>query len=125
LFFGVAFLLRYLAEHSHIPMALRLSGVACGALILLIFGWQLRSRRRGYALALQGGAVGILYLTVFSALHQYSLLSPAAAFALLAAVAVGLWLAGGDAPRSPLYTGLQLPRRRRLIRGVGVGAALA
>jgi uncharacterized membrane protein len=86
LFFGVAFLLRYLAEHSHIPMGLRLSGVASGGLILLAFGWRLRSKRRGYALALQGGAVGILYLTVFSALRLYSLLSPTAAFALLAAV---------------------------------------
>jgi uncharacterized membrane protein len=86
LFFGVAFLLRYLAEHSHIPMALRLSGVAFGALILLVFGWRLRTKRRGYALALQGGAVGILYLTVFSALHLYSLLSPVTAFALLAAI---------------------------------------
>jgi uncharacterized membrane protein len=86
LFFGVAFLLRYLAEHSHIPMGLRLAGVASGGLILLVFGWRLRTRRRGYALALQGGAVGILYLTVFSALRVYSLLSPTAAFALLAAV---------------------------------------
>lgn len=86
LFFGVAFLLRYLAEHSHIPMDLRLSGVAFGALVLLVFGWRLRLKRRGYALALQGGGVGILYLTIFSALHLYSLLSPAAAFGLLAAV---------------------------------------
>ncbi|HEV2442205.1 MAG TPA: DUF2339 domain-containing protein [Steroidobacteraceae bacterium] len=86
LFFGVAFLLRYLAEHSHIPMALRLSSVALGALVLLVFGWRLRARRPGYALALQGGAVGILYLTVFSALHLYALLSPTAAFALLAAI---------------------------------------
>ncbi|MHB8813828.1 MAG: DUF2339 domain-containing protein [Steroidobacteraceae bacterium] len=86
LFFGVAFLLRYLAEHSHIPMALRLSTVAVGALVLLVFGWRLRVKRPGYALALQGGAVGILYLTVFSALHVYALLSPTAASALLAAI---------------------------------------
>lgn len=86
LFFGVAFLLRYLAQHSHIPMELRLSGIAFAALALLIVGWRLRTRRRGYALALQGGAVGILYLTIFSALHLYSLLSPTAAFGLLAAV---------------------------------------
>ncbi len=87
LFFGVAFLLRYLGEHSRLPIELRLSGVACGALVLLVVGWRLRSRRPGYALALQGGAVGVLYLTVFSALRLYSLLSPTAAFALLAALA--------------------------------------
>jgi uncharacterized membrane protein len=86
LFFGVAFLLRYLAEHTHVPIELRLSSVAVGALALLVLGWRLRSKRPGYALALQGGAVGILYLTVFSALRLYSLLSPTAAFALLAAI---------------------------------------
>src|SRR5215472_16585709 len=86
LLFGVGFLLRYLAEHSHIPMEFRLCGVALGALVLLVLGWRLRTRRLGYALALQGGAVGILYLTVFSALHLYSLLSPTAAFVLLAAI---------------------------------------
>jgi uncharacterized membrane protein len=86
LFFGVAFLLRYMAEHAHIPIELRLAGVACAAIVLLVLGWRLRSKRPGYALALQGGAIGILYLTVFSALHLYSLLTPAAAFALLAAL---------------------------------------
>ena len=86
LLFGVGFLLRYLAEHTRIPIELRLCGVALGALVLLVLGWRLRTRRPGYALALQGGAVGILYLTVFSALHLYSLLSPTAAFALLAAI---------------------------------------
>jgi uncharacterized membrane protein len=86
LFFGVAFLLRYLAEHTHLPIELRLSAVACGALVLLVLGWRLRMKRRGYALALQGGAIGILYLTVFSALRLYSLLTPTTAFALLVAL---------------------------------------
>jgi len=86
LFFGVAFLLRYLAEHTHIPIELRLSAVALGGLVLLVLGWRLRLRRPGYALALQGGAIGIFYLTVFSALHLYSLLPPTTAFALLAVI---------------------------------------
>lgn len=87
LFFGVAFLLRYLAEHSHLPIELRLSGIAAGAVVLLMLGWRLRVRRAGYALALQGGAVGILYLTVFSALRLYALLTPTTAFALLVVLA--------------------------------------
>jgi len=87
LFFGVAFLLRYLAEHTHVPIQLRLTGVAVGALVLLLLGWRLRSRRPGYALALQGGAVGILYLTTFAALRLYALLTPAAAFPLLVLMA--------------------------------------
>lgn len=88
LLFGVGFLLRYLAEHTRIPIEFRLCGVAIGALALLVLGWRLRTKRLGYGLALQGGAVGILYLTAFAAQHLYSLLPPIAAFALLAAVSV-------------------------------------
>lgn len=87
LFFGVAFLLRYAAEHSHVPIEFRLSSVAIGGVVLLLLGWRLRARRPGYALALQGGAVGILYLTVFAGLRIYSVLPPGAAFVLLAVLA--------------------------------------
>ena len=88
LFFGVAFLLRYAAEHSHLSIETRLSGVAAGAIALLALGWHWRGARRGYALALQGGGVGILYLTTFSAQRIYGVLAPGAAFILLAAVAL-------------------------------------
>jgi uncharacterized membrane protein len=87
LFLGVAFLLRYLSEHTHIPIQFRLSAVACGGLALLILGWRLRLRRPGYALTIQGGGIAILYLTTFAALRLYSLLTPAPAFALLAIIA--------------------------------------
>lgn len=84
LLFGVGFLLRYLSEHTRVPIQFRLSGIAAAALVLLTLGWRLRLRRPGYALALQGGAVGVLYLVVFAAMRLYALLSPAAAFPLLA-----------------------------------------
>jgi len=87
LFFGVAFLLRYVAEHTRIPIEFRLAGVAAGAIGLLALGWWLRKSRPGYALALQGGAVGILYLVIFAALHLYAVMPASAAFALLAALA--------------------------------------
>jgi uncharacterized membrane protein len=87
LLFGVAFLLRYMAEHTHLPVELRLSGVAAGAIALLAFGWRLRASRQGYALAIQGGAVGILYLTVFAALRLYQVLPVSLAFLLLALIA--------------------------------------
>jgi uncharacterized membrane protein len=87
LFFGIAFLLRYVAEHTRVPIEYRLSGVALGAVVLLVLGWRLRASRPGFALSLQGGAVGILYLTVFAAFHLYALLAPVAAFALLTAIA--------------------------------------
>jgi uncharacterized membrane protein len=87
LFFGVAFLLRYVAEHSHVPIQIRLSAVAFGGFVLLALGWRLRGKRRGYALALQGGGVGILYLTVFAALRLYSLMPPSVAFAIFVSLA--------------------------------------
>lgn len=88
LFFGVAFLLRYIAEHSHVPVQFRLSGVACGGVALLVLGWRLRARRAGYALALQGGGIGILYLTTFAALRLYSIVSAPTVFAILVSLAV-------------------------------------
>ncbi len=88
LFFGVAFLLRYLAEHTRVPIEWRLAGIALGGVALLVVGWRLRVSRTGYALALQGAGVGVLYLTVFAALRLYALLPAAIAFPLLAAVAI-------------------------------------
>src|SRR5688572_10660661 len=87
LFVGVAFLLRYVAERTEIPIELRLVGVALGAVALLVVGWRLRYKRPGYAVTLQGGAIGILYLTVFAALRLYNVLPALPAFALLAALA--------------------------------------
>jgi len=88
LLFGIGFLLRYLAEHSRLPIEWRLSGVSLCGVALLVFGWRLRSARSGYALALQGGGVGVLYLTVFAALRLYALLPAALAFPILVGVAV-------------------------------------
>jgi len=84
---GVGFLLKYAAEHVVVPIELRLAGVAVAAIVLLVLGWRLRERRAGFAVILQGGGVAVLYLTVFAALRLYALVSPTAAFALLAAIA--------------------------------------
>jgi uncharacterized membrane protein len=87
LFFGIAFLLKYAYEHTRIPIELRLTGVAIAAVVLLAIGWHLRLKRPGYALALQGGGVGMLYLTVFAAFRLYQLLPPEAALVLLFLIA--------------------------------------
>ncbi|HVP09505.1 MAG TPA: DUF2339 domain-containing protein [Burkholderiales bacterium] len=87
LFFGVAFLMKYAAEHVHVPIELRLAGVALGAVVMLVVGWRLRARAGGYGLVLQGGGVGVLYLVVFGAFRLWQLLPPELAFALLVAIA--------------------------------------
>jgi uncharacterized membrane protein len=87
LFFGIAFLLKYAYEHTHIPIELRLTAVAIAAVALLVIGWRLRLKRPDYALALQGGGVGVLYLTIFAAFRLYNVLAPEAALVLLFLIA--------------------------------------
>lgn len=86
LFVGVSFLLKYAAEHSLLPIELRLASAVLGGMALLTIGWRLRVRRQDYALVLQGGGVGVLYLTIFAALRLYSLIPPVLAFAVLVAI---------------------------------------
>jgi uncharacterized membrane protein len=88
LFFGVAFLVRYAAEHVDVPIELRLAGVAIGAIVLLVLGWRLRERAGGYGLVLQGGGIGVLYLVVFGALKIWKLLPAELAFVLLVVIAL-------------------------------------
>lgn len=87
-FLGFAFLLRYASDRIVIPLEVRYLAVAATALLALALGWRLRTRRPAYALLMQGGAVAVMYLTVFAALklHDQPLLSTQAGFALLIAV---------------------------------------
>ena len=86
LFFGVAFLLKYAYEHTHVPIEARLIGVALGAAAMLGIGWRLRAAKPVYALAMQGGGVGLLYLIVFGAFRLFDLIPGEAAFVLLVAI---------------------------------------
>ena len=94
LFFGVAFLLRYFAEHFTVPIELRLAGVALAGGALIGMGLRLASARPAYGLSLQGAGAGILYLTIYAALRLYAVLPAEIAIALLVAVAaLTIWLA--------------------------------
>ncbi|MFT3735967.1 MAG: DUF2339 domain-containing protein [Rhodocyclaceae bacterium] len=86
LFFGLAFLFKYAAERDMLPIELRLAGAAGLAIGLLTLGWRLREKVPLYALVLQGGAVGALYLTTFAAFRLYELLPHAMSFALLVVI---------------------------------------
>jgi len=87
LFLGLAFLAKYATEHVHVPVELRLAGIAAVAIVLLVLGWRLRGKRPGYAQALQGGAVAVLYLTVFIAFKFYGVLAVVPVFALMVLIA--------------------------------------
>lgn len=89
---GVAALLKYVSDQGWLvlPIELRLAGVTVGALGLLAFGWHQRERRRLFALALQGGAIGALLLTIFAAFKRFDLIPPGFAFVSSIALVAGL-----------------------------------
>jgi uncharacterized membrane protein len=88
LFVGVAFLLKYAAENPRIPLEYRFLGAAAGGLALLILGWQLRIKKEIYALLLQGGGIGIIYITIFASFRIGNLLPPTLTFILLVIFAI-------------------------------------
>lgn len=87
LFIGISFLIKYAAEHTQLPIELRLAGIILAGIALLVVGWRLREKRAQYAWALQGGGIGVLYLTIFAAMKLYGLIPAGAAFALLIVIA--------------------------------------
>ena len=87
LFIGLAFLAKFASEHVHVAIEMRLATIGGVALVLLGLGWRLRHNRPGYAQVLQGGAVAVLYLTLFAAFRFYSVLAVGPVFALMVVVA--------------------------------------
>lgn len=88
LFIGIGFLVKYAADHALFPIELRLVSAVLVAIALLAVGWHLRTRHTVYALTLQGGGTGILYLTVYGAFQVWHLLPAGLAFPLLIGIAV-------------------------------------
>ena len=88
--FGVAFFINYAIERQlfSFPVWARLSGVALFGAAMLAVGWRLRKTRQVYALSLQGGGLGILYLTTYAAFGFYALLPATVAFGAMVAVTV-------------------------------------
>ncbi len=99
--FGVGFLVKEGIDREWftLPLELRLMFVALFGIGLLVLGWRLRTRQRVYALSVQGGGVGVLYLTIYASFGLYQLLPAALAFALLVGVtaAAGVLAVAQDA----------------------------
>jgi uncharacterized membrane protein len=86
LFIGLSFLARYAAVAGFFPVELRLAAIGVAAIALLGVGFSRREAKPGFALALQGAGVAVLYLTVFAAFRLYGLVPAFAAFALMIVV---------------------------------------
>ncbi|MCE4359908.1 DUF2339 domain-containing protein, partial [Xanthomonas hortorum] len=89
---GVASLLKYASDQGwmRMPVELRLAGISVLALAGLVFGWKQRLQRPGFALALQGGAIGGLLLTVFAAFKLYGLLGAGLAMGISVVLIAGM-----------------------------------
>ncbi len=88
---GVAALLKYASDQGlfHVPLELRLAGIAGVALAALGFAWRRREGNRVFALSVQGGAIGTLLLVVFAAFKLYGLVDAGPAFALSVVLVAG------------------------------------
>ncbi|MDR2141016.1 MAG: DUF2339 domain-containing protein [Deltaproteobacteria bacterium] len=61
---GFGLLFNYMYRKGWIPIEYRLIGASLAGIAMIIFGWRRRETRRNYALILQGGGIGILYVTL-------------------------------------------------------------
>ena len=91
LLFGVAAALKYAAAQGYFSLSIptRLALIAGAGVLGLGIGWRERERRPAFGLSLQGGALGVLLLTVFAAYRLYELLPPGLAFALVVVIVAG------------------------------------
>ena len=88
LFLGLTYLFKYGIEHQrhYLSPEVRILGALILGIGLLAIGWKLRYKRRIYALILQGGAIAILYLTIFATFKLYELIPALITFAILVVI---------------------------------------
>ena len=69
---GFGLLFSYAVHLGLLTLEMRLTGAAVTGLLMVAFGFRMRLRRRAYALVLQGGGMGVLYLVVLAAAKFHS-----------------------------------------------------
>jgi uncharacterized membrane protein len=88
LLFGFAFLVKYAAARTLVPLEIRLSAAFAAGIGLLLLGWRLRIRRFGYAVALQGGGIGVMYLTLFASARLFHMVPLTLTFGVMVGLVV-------------------------------------
>ena len=61
---GFGLLFNYVHRRGWIPLEFRFIGAAAAGIAMTALGWRLRELRRTYALILQGGGIGVLYIVL-------------------------------------------------------------
>lgn len=89
--FGVGALIRYAASAGWltVPVSLRYAGIALAGMAMLAYGLKQARERPAFGLSLQGGAIGVLLLTVFGSFRVPGLLPASLAFALVLVLVCG------------------------------------
>lgn len=87
LFVGLSFLANFAANAGVFPIELRLALVGLVGGGLLAVGFNRRTKRPEFGLALQGGGVAVLYLTLFAAARLFAVMPPLAAFVMMVVIA--------------------------------------
>ena len=85
-FVGLALLYAYGLDRHWIGVEWNLILASLAGLAALVWGWRLREQRPSYSLLIQGGAVAVLYITIFAAAELYGFVPEFLAFALLVAL---------------------------------------
>jgi len=88
LLFGFAFLVKYAAARDLVPLEVRLTAAFVAGIGLLLLGWRLRHSRFGYAVALQGGGIGVMYLTLFAAARLFHMVPLPLTFGVMVGLVV-------------------------------------
>jgi uncharacterized membrane protein len=70
---GVVFAFTYISKNYYIPDEIKLAGALLLGLVLFVFGWRQRFLRQTFALVLQGGGIGIIYLSFFASVKIYKI----------------------------------------------------
>ncbi|SBV92811.1 conserved membrane hypothetical protein [uncultured delta proteobacterium] len=78
----------FLAQLGIFSVELRIAMAALTGMAMVGLGLYLRTRRRMYALIMQGGGIGVLYLSAFASAKLTTLLPPAAALAVMTALII-------------------------------------
>lgn len=80
---GFGFLMTYMADKGFFSVELRIALATLTGMGMVGLGLYLRERRTMYALIMQGGGIGVLYLSAFAAAKITTLLPPTAALVVM------------------------------------------
>ena len=90
---GVGFALKLAIDQGVFPLELRFAAIGLLAIVIVAVGWRVRANHLAYSLILQGTGIGILYMTVFTAVKVTPPLLPSLLAMLLM---IGLVLFSGS-----------------------------